>query len=154
MSVSAPEHTLLRSAKNRFPNLVVVTGSQREFFEKKGADVLLASAEGVLPGPLLYPAYCVVVPTPSKVFQSLSYAVETTANWESSSTTGFGSRRLTGLSIGSAITGSSEGMRLPTDLVGLFCEMCCDGSLRRAGLGGFASESKSGELRQTTGFIT
>ena len=62
--------------RESFPNLVVVTlGSPREFFEKKGADVLLASAEGGSAWTLLYPAYSVVVPTPSKVFQPLSYAV-------------------------------------------------------------------------------
>jgi Na+/H+-dicarboxylate symporter/ABC-type amino acid transport substrate-binding protein len=59
-----------------FPNLVVVTlRSPREFFEKKGADVFLGSAEGGSAWTLLYPAYSVVVPTPSKVFQPLSYAV-------------------------------------------------------------------------------
>jgi ABC-type amino acid transport substrate-binding protein len=59
-----------------FPNLVVVTlSSPREFFEKKGADVFLGSAEGGSAWTLLYPAYSVVVPTPSKVFQPLSYAV-------------------------------------------------------------------------------
>ena len=59
-----------------FPNLVVVPlSSQREFFEKKSADVLLASAEGGSAWTLLYPAYSVVVPTPSKVRQPLSYAV-------------------------------------------------------------------------------
>jgi ABC-type amino acid transport substrate-binding protein len=62
--------------RESFPNLVVVTlRSQREFFEKKGADVLLASAEGGSAWTLLYPAYSVVVPTPSKVFQPLSFAV-------------------------------------------------------------------------------
>jgi Na+/H+-dicarboxylate symporter/ABC-type amino acid transport substrate-binding protein len=62
--------------REAFPNLQVVTlGSTREFFEKKNADVLLTSAEGGSAWTLLYPAYTVVVPTPSKVFQPLSYAV-------------------------------------------------------------------------------
>jgi ABC-type amino acid transport substrate-binding protein len=54
---------------------VVELSSPREFFEKKSADVLLASAEGGAAWTLLYPAYSVVVPTPSKVHQPLSYAV-------------------------------------------------------------------------------
>jgi Na+/H+-dicarboxylate symporter len=62
--------------RESFPNVTVVTlRSPREFFEQKSADVLLASAEGGSAWTLLYPAYSVVVPTPSKVFQPLSYAV-------------------------------------------------------------------------------
>lgn len=62
--------------RETFPNLEVVTlRSQREFFEKNGADVLLVSAEGGSAWTLLFPAYSVVVPSPTKVFQPLSYAV-------------------------------------------------------------------------------
>lgn len=62
--------------RESFPNLkVVILGSPREFFEKKSADVLLAPAEAGSAWTLLYPAYSVVVPTPTKVFQPLSYAV-------------------------------------------------------------------------------
>lgn len=62
--------------RESFPNLVVVPlSSPREFFEKKNADVFLASAEGGSAWTLLYPAYSVVVPVPSRVFQPLSYGV-------------------------------------------------------------------------------
>ena len=63
--------------RESFPNLVVVTlKSPREFFEKKTADILLASAEGGSAWTLLFPAYSVVVPSPTKIFQPLSYAVD------------------------------------------------------------------------------
>jgi Na+/H+-dicarboxylate symporter/ABC-type amino acid transport substrate-binding protein len=62
--------------REQLPNLEqVILSSQREFFEKKTADVLLSTAESGSAWTLLYPAYSVVVPVPSKISQPLNYAV-------------------------------------------------------------------------------
>jgi len=62
--------------REQLPNLEqVILSSQREFFEKKTADVLLSTAESSSAWTLLYPAYSVVVPVPSRISQPLNYAV-------------------------------------------------------------------------------
>ena len=143
MSVSAPEHTLLRSSENRFPNLVVVTGSQREFFEKKGADVLLASGRGSA-GP------CFIRLTVLSCQPFKGFPVFELCGGDNGKLGEFLEwvrlKKADGTVDRSAITGSSR-KRLPTDSLVCFAKCAAMGP-DGPGWGG-SQRAKSGELRQT-----